>query len=88
MDEAQRVRLLVDWNATAHVRPLGRCIHEIFSEQAALTPASVAIAHKQRQLTYEQLATRANQLARYLKSLGVGRRRWWECVSNARQKWW
>lgn len=40
--------------------------------QAALAPGKPAIICRDRQLTFAELNTRANQLARHLQSLGVG----------------
>jgi amino acid adenylation domain-containing protein len=43
-----------------------------FERQAALTPAAVAIHSESGALTYAALNERANQIARHLRSLGVG----------------
>ena len=40
--------------------------------QAELTPTAIAVVFGNRQLTYRELNAKANQLARYLQSLGVG----------------
>ena len=50
-----------------------RCVHELFEEQALQTPHACAVSHETQALTYQQLNERANQLAHYLKHLGVGR---------------
>jgi amino acid adenylation domain-containing protein len=49
-----------------------RCLHELFEAQAARSPSAIAVEHEQQRLTYEQLNARANQLAHYLRSEGVG----------------
>jgi amino acid adenylation domain-containing protein len=49
-----------------------KCIHELFEEQAERTPDSIAVTFADQQLTYRELNARANQLARYLRKLGVG----------------
>ncbi len=49
-----------------------QCIHQLFAEQAARAPDSVAVIHTNRQLTYRALNRRANQLAWQLQRLGVG----------------
>ncbi|MFP5263076.1 MAG: amino acid adenylation domain-containing protein [Blastocatellia bacterium] len=72
LTEAERSRLLVEWNATQADYPRGLCIHELFQEQAARTPDAVAVTFEQEQLTYRELNERANQLAHYLKGLGAG----------------
>src|SRR5438093_7921747 len=48
-----------------------RCIHELFEEQAARRPQAVAVTFEDRQLTYGELNSRANQLAHHLRALGV-----------------
>jgi arthrofactin-type cyclic lipopeptide synthetase C len=69
---AERSQLLVEWNDTAAEYPGNLCIHELFEAQAARTPQAVAVSHDRRQLSYGELNSRANQLARHLKALGVG----------------
>jgi non-ribosomal peptide synthetase component F len=44
----------------------------MFEIQAAETPDAVAVTFADSWLTYGQLNARANQLARHLRSLGVG----------------
>lgn len=70
LTEAERHQLLVDWKGTQKDYPQ-KCIHELFEEQAARTPQSVAVCFQGRQLTYQELNERASQLARYLVSLGL-----------------
>ena len=47
-------------------------IHQLFEAQAEASPSAVAAVFKQEQLTYDSLNRRANQLAHYLRRLGVG----------------
>ncbi|HEU4510905.1 MAG TPA: aminotransferase class III-fold pyridoxal phosphate-dependent enzyme, partial [Pyrinomonadaceae bacterium] len=47
-------------------------IHRLFEAQATRTPGAVALVFEDEQLTYAQLDSRSNQLAHYLRSLGVG----------------
>ena len=48
------------------------CIHQLFEAQVERTPDAIAVSLEDRQLTYEELNRRANQLAHHLRSLGVG----------------
>ncbi|MDF0674712.1 MAG: amino acid adenylation domain-containing protein [Nitrospira sp.] len=64
-------RLLVDWNATERSYP-SRCLHEIFESQVEHTPDAIAVISEEIALTYRELNTRANQLARVLREEGVG----------------
>jgi amino acid adenylation domain-containing protein/thioester reductase-like protein len=47
-------------------------IHRLFEEQVERAPDAVAVSYDGRSLTYRDLNARANQLARHLRSLGVG----------------
>ncbi|MEH1843055.1 MAG: amino acid adenylation domain-containing protein [Nostoc sp.] len=48
------------------------CIHQMFERQVERSPQAIAVAFDDIQLTYQQLNKRANQLAHYLRTLGVG----------------
>ena len=59
------------WNDTASDYPRDRCLHQLFEAQVEQTPDAIAIVARDGQLSYGELNARANQLAHYLKSLGV-----------------
>ena len=63
--------LLVKWNDTQAEYPKDQCIHQLFEAQVEQTPDAVAVVFEDEQLTYCELNERANQLAHYLRSLGV-----------------
>ncbi|MFN6485611.1 amino acid adenylation domain-containing protein [Nostoc sp. DedQUE02] len=71
LTEVEQQQLLVEWNNTQADYPQDKCIHQLFEQQAELTPDAVAVVFENEQLTYKELNCRANQLAHYLKSLGV-----------------
>ena len=48
-----------------------QCIHKQFEAQVELTPDAIAVVFENQHLTYRQLNERSNQLAHYLKTLGV-----------------
>lgn len=48
-----------------------KCIHVLFEEQVEKSPHAIAVIYQQQYLTYQELNNRANQLAQYLRSLGV-----------------
>ncbi|HLO94590.1 MAG TPA: amino acid adenylation domain-containing protein, partial [Burkholderiaceae bacterium] len=72
LDEAQRRRLLQEWNATQTPFPEQRCIHELVEQQARRTPDRVALVDGALSLSYRALNDAANRLARQLRRLGVG----------------
>ena len=72
LTESERHQLLIEWNNTQVYYPKDKCIHQLFEEQVEKTPDAVAVVFENRQLTYRDLNCRANQLAHYLQSEGVG----------------
>lgn len=64
--------MLSEWNDTAREYPRDACVHELFEAQAQQRPDSVAVIFEDQKLTYSELNSRANQLARYLRQAGVG----------------
>jgi amino acid adenylation domain-containing protein/non-ribosomal peptide synthase protein (TIGR01720 family) len=72
MSESERRQLLVEWNDTASVYDRDKAINQLFEEQAERTPAGIALVSGDSQMTYAELNARANQLAHYLRGLGVG----------------
>jgi amino acid adenylation domain-containing protein/non-ribosomal peptide synthase protein (TIGR01720 family) len=71
LTETER-RQLAAWNDTAAPFPADRCIHDLFAAQVERTPDALAVASGAMQLSYRELNARANQLAHYLRQLGVG----------------
>ncbi|HEY0375500.1 MAG TPA: condensation domain-containing protein, partial [Pyrinomonadaceae bacterium] len=69
---AERQQLLVEWNETGREYPRDKCIHQLFEEQVERTPEAVALVCRDEQVSYRELNERANRLAHYLRSLGVG----------------
>ncbi|MGC2781044.1 MAG: amino acid adenylation domain-containing protein, partial [Bradyrhizobium sp.] len=72
LSRAERHRLIVEWNATAADHPSDKCLHELFAAQVGRTPDAVAVMFEGEQLSYRELDGRSNQLAHYLRRLGVG----------------
>lgn len=83
LTEKERQRLLVEWNDTQEDSVPDKCIHQLFEIQAEQTPDAPALIwptvpstkmklNGHAQLTYRELNERANQLAHYLRKLGVG----------------
>ncbi len=72
LTECERHQLLVEWNDTCTAYPDTKSIHQVFEEQVEQTPNAIAVVYEDESLTYRELNERANQLAHYLQSLGVG----------------
>ncbi|MEC4812178.1 MAG: amino acid adenylation domain-containing protein [Scytonema sp. PMC 1069.18] len=70
LSPTEKHQLLLEWNHTQVDYP-HKCIHELFEEQVKRTPDAIAVVFENQQLTYQELNHRANQLAHYLKTLGV-----------------
>jgi amino acid adenylation domain-containing protein len=70
LSEAERRRVLVEWNATTAPIPDFR-VHELFAAQAAKTPDAIAIEDGERKLSYRDLDNWSNRLARSLRAQGV-----------------
>ncbi len=64
-------QLLEQWNQTAVSFP-DRCAHELFEEQVERRPEATALVFGEQRLSYRELNAKANQLAHYLRGLGVG----------------
>ena len=72
MGQEERHRILVEWNQTRRDYPRTKCVHQLFEEQAQRTPQALAVEYEGQSLTYGELNARANQLAHYLKKIGIG----------------
>src|SRR5439155_3065314 len=71
LTDAENREILETWNATDVILS-SEPMHDSFECQVVKTPDAVALICRDQQLTYRELNARANQLARYLRKLGVG----------------
>jgi amino acid adenylation domain-containing protein len=71
LTEAEWQQILVSWNETSMPYPTA-CLHRLIEAQVERTPDTLALLQEDDSLTYQELNERANRLARYLRSLGVG----------------
>jgi amino acid adenylation domain-containing protein len=72
LSDAERRRVLVDFNTTGDAYPSGGSVVSLFEAQAVRTPDAVALTCEGRSLTYDSLNEHANRLAHALRSRGVG----------------
>jgi amino acid adenylation domain-containing protein len=69
--QQERRTQLEEWNATTASVPARRP-HELFEQQVDGASENIAVLTAQAALTYGELESRANQLARHLESIGAG----------------
>lgn len=63
---------ILGWNII-QTRPASAfALHNLFEEQVGRIPATVAVVCEGRKFTYAELNARANQLAHYLRKMGLG----------------
>nr|WP_036774510.1 non-ribosomal peptide synthetase [Photorhabdus australis] len=69
--EAEHTLLLETWNATETLYPNQLCLHQLFEQQAAKTPAATALIAGEQILSYAELNASANRLAHQLIEQGI-----------------
>ena len=74
MTEQEKHQVLNEWNQNVRDYPRDKCLHELVEAQAELIAERPAVAQAERELSYREFNQQANQLAHYLRSLGVGNR--------------
>ncbi|MFO0318858.1 MAG: amino acid adenylation domain-containing protein, partial [Neisseriaceae bacterium] len=62
-------KIIYDWNDTNREYPSNITIESLFAKQVLKTPDKIAVVYKNRQLTYQKLNQKANQLASYIRTL-------------------
>lgn len=71
--EAERKRLLAEWNNTQRIFPRNKSIPQLVEERVAARPEAPAISYGGVTMTYADLNARANQVASRLRREGVTR---------------
>ncbi|HEV3511536.1 MAG TPA: amino acid adenylation domain-containing protein, partial [Candidatus Sulfotelmatobacter sp.] len=71
LNSRERGRILGRWNHTKRTFPR-QCVHELFQSGAQRVPEAIAAISGNRCLSYRELNERANQLAWFLLTQGVG----------------
>lgn len=72
LNQAEQEHMLRRGLGRVATYPSGKCVHELFAEQAANSPDSVALCFEGKRMTYGELDRRSNQLARFLQDRGAG----------------
>jgi amino acid adenylation domain-containing protein len=71
LSATEKETILGEWNRTQTDYPRTKSIQEVFEQQVAERPEAIALNFPQKTLTYRELNTQANQLARKLVAAGV-----------------
>ncbi|MFE3320800.1 amino acid adenylation domain-containing protein [Nocardia sp. NPDC059195] len=72
LEPAERTRILTEWNATTHEIDSTATLLTPFRAQVRASPAATALVFEGTELTYTELDTQVNRLARQLIDEGVG----------------
>ncbi|OBP13479.1 hypothetical protein A5320_18185 [Rheinheimera sp. SA_1] len=72
LSAAEQQKILRDWNPSKVSYPQGLLVHRLIEEQAALCAEQLALVDDGLQLSFAEFNRRANRLAHYLRSVGVG----------------
>jgi amino acid adenylation domain-containing protein len=71
LDDAEKHRLLIDFNDTRAEYPGDQCTHQLFARQAGIHAGKTAVMFGEQTLTYQELDQKSRDLALYLQSEGV-----------------
>ncbi|HYW07517.1 MAG TPA: condensation domain-containing protein, partial [Longimicrobium sp.] len=69
--DAERRRVLHEWNATDAAFPRDTLVHALFEARVGRAPAAVAVVRSGEELSYGELNARANRLAHRLRARGA-----------------
>lgn len=72
LTEAEKNKLLYEFNSYMGEYPKNKTIYQLFEEQAERCPQKTAVSFNEETITYEKLNQKANQLAGFLQQQGVG----------------
>ena len=72
LGETELQTTLLQWNPIDAGFPSQRCLHQLIEAQALRAPDAIALSYAGQTLSYDELNSRANQLAHKLIELGVG----------------
>lgn len=73
LSEEERNQIVFDFNDTKMPYHREKTIYQMIEEQCTKTPNAIAVTFEDSSITYQELNEKANQLARYMKRMGIGR---------------
>jgi len=71
LTKEERRELLVDFNNTQRDYPKDKTVQALFEDAVARNPENIAVVYDEQRLTYQELNSKANQLARVLVAKGI-----------------
>lgn len=72
LTDNERQKILFEWNKPYKKEyPKNKTIHQLFEKQVKKTPNNTAVVFENEALSYQRLNEQANQLAHYLREMGV-----------------
>jgi non-ribosomal peptide synthetase component F len=71
LPEKDYQQIIYQFNNTQTEFPRNLLIHQLFEQQVKINPDNIAVVYEDKQLSYKELNTRANQIAHYLQQNGV-----------------
>lgn len=72
LSRQERNQLLIEINQTEAIVPRDQCLHDLFAQQAAQTPHTVAVRQGAESITFQNLNAEADRWAERLWEFGVG----------------
>lgn len=72
LDKQERKQILTHWNKTQFKFKETHLIHQLFEEQVQNTPHEIALEDDQFEISYNEVNSKANQIAHFLRERGVG----------------
>ena len=72
LGKVERLKLFNEFNDTQIDFPKGLCVQQLFEKQAGKTPEHIAAIIDDKKISYNELNQKANQLAYYLRTKGIG----------------
>ncbi|GAA3623460.1 amino acid adenylation domain-containing protein [Flavivirga jejuensis] len=67
LNQEEYNQIVIDWNKTDSHYPKDKTMSQLFEEQSLKTPSHMALIHEGKQLTYQELNEKSNQLAAHLR---------------------
>jgi len=71
LNRIERQEILAEWQECRESAKTSMCVHEMFESRIESAPDAPGVVFDGGRLTYRELSVRSNQLAHYLKRLGV-----------------